>query len=249
MSVELIVTPTPANDLCATATPLSLGTNGPFPTAGAATDGSAPCAASTQDVWFQYAAPQDGVLRIDACGSVGDHVLSAQSACGAPAIACDDDDAANLAPCSSPDVPYLQFSVVAGQTYRIRAATVSGAAGDLVLNVSYRLRQVVAWTGPSTLSLTNDAGTPSALVVNALTMTATSFPNGYFFGVGIPFGELMFEIGWGPPFLATLGPAGDYSYVLGGLSPPLGVTLYGVAVTLGAAGEPLDASVPATFVL
>jgi hypothetical protein len=248
MSVELIVDPTPANDLCPAATPLALGANGPFPTAGAATDGTAPCASSARDVWFQFAAPTSGVVRVDGCGSVGDHVFSVQAACGSPAIACND-DAANLAPCASPDVPYVQFSVVAGQTYRVRAATVSGAPGAVVLNVSYRLRQSVAWTGGSVLTLQIDAGTPGAIVVNALTATGAGFPNGYFFGLAIPFGELLMELTYGPPFLATLDGSGGYSFTVGGLVAPLGVTLYGVAVTLDAAGAPLDSSAPASFTL
>jgi hypothetical protein len=72
-------------------------------------------------------------------------------------------------------------------------------------------------------------GPPSDLYFLAVTLTQGSYPNGWFYGIAIPFSELISEALTGAPFLGSLDSFGIASIgPFGGL--PAGMTLYAVAV-------------------
>ncbi len=101
-------------------------------TGNATNDGSASCGTSDEspDTWFLYAASEDGVLRVDTCGSSWDTVLSIHTGCPGTAaneIACNDDA------CGLQSI--VQFQVTAFTDYVIRVSGFDGASGPFTLTV------------------------------------------------------------------------------------------------------------------
>lgn len=85
----------------------------------------------------------------------------------------------------------------------------SGLAGDLIF--------------------TNGGGTAGNPYLNAISLTQGAFPNGWFYGVDIPFNLLVSEYLLGSPFSGVLNVVGG---ALGSISGPLppGIQLYAVGV-------------------
>lgn len=77
----------------------------------------------------------------------------------------------------------------------------------------------------------NDVGTPGMTVLNAATLFQGAYPQGWLFGVDIPFNELSNLIGFGQPFVVTLGGAGTYSVSVP-VSFPVQVTAYYVGIEI-----------------
>jgi hypothetical protein len=96
------------------------------------------------------------------------------------------------------------------------------------------------------ISLSDVGGNPGDLCINALTLNAGAFPNGWYYGVDVGISELLFEFYSGPPFLTLLDAAGGYATVVPGV-PPLGLTFYGVAVDYTPAGIFVKASPPTSL--
>jgi hypothetical protein len=245
-NVELSFASAPANDDCANAVPLALGLNGPYSNAGAS-DGAviASCASSFRDTWHSFTATQTGRIKVSACGSGGDAVLTAYASCGGAEIACDDDDAGNSGPCatSQTTAPYLEIDVVAGATYLLRLAAKTATSFSYQLDVSYRFSLVITPNVPAqTITIANVAGTPGATIVNAVTFYAGAWPQGWLYGVDVPLPELLGLMAVGPPFLLVLGPSGAASTTFTGAPLPFGLTLYAVGVELGASGFPVRAT-------
>ncbi|MFN0130970.1 MAG: hypothetical protein ACKVW3_00305 [Phycisphaerales bacterium] len=118
----------PANDTCAGAIPITNGST-PFDTTTAATNGLPECgqgdAQIYKDLWYRYTAPCSGTATVDTCDSTFDTKIAVySSACpttvGA-AIACNDDT------CGTGS--RVTWTVVAGQTYRIRVGGYQQASG------------------------------------------------------------------------------------------------------------------------
>jgi hypothetical protein len=87
-----VAPPPAANDNCASATPAVVGDN-EFSTDEATSDGAASCGFATfgRDVWFTFAAPQDGSLSLTTCGTQWDTVLSVYDTCFGSELACNND--------------------------------------------------------------------------------------------------------------------------------------------------------------
>lgn len=96
------------------------------------------------------------------------------------------------------------------------------------------------------ISLSDVGGNPGDLCINALTLNAGAFPNGWYYGVDIGITELLLEFYSGPPFLTLLDAAGGYATVVPGV-PPLGLTFYGVAVDYSPAGIFVKSSPPTSL--
>jgi hypothetical protein len=244
----LTVNPLPFNDECVAAAPVGLGANGPFNMLGATTSaGTVTCSTLAQDLWYSFTAPSTGTLRVHTCGSNFDAVLAAFDACGGVQLACDDDDLNNLGPCATTQTlnSYLEFPAVAGSTYYFRVGNFSTTTiGTLTLTLSYKFSlSITSNPGLLQLSLTDFAGTPGNLVINALTLNQGAYPNGWFYGVDIPIGELFTEFSSGPPFAVILDGSGGYSITYGGV-PTLGITLYCVGVEFSPAGVFVQKSNP-----
>ena len=141
--------------------------------------------------------------------------------------------------------------VTAGQVVYIAVGGFGGATGAFNLNI--KCDYAHAWTvpvGPGSIQLENVDGPANAIAFSAITVDIlhpglpanVNFPNGWFFGVPIGFGELQLEISWpgGLPFTGVLDGSG---YLLN-FTLPAGTTtgLAGFA-TIWSVGVALD---PAT---
>jgi hypothetical protein len=249
----LTVNPSPTNDDCATATPLALGANGPFFHLGATTSAvPAPaCAASQTDLWFSFTAPVSGTLEVSTCGTNFNATLAVYAACGGAEIACDDDDALNRGPCATTQTSqaYVRFAATAGATYffRLGGAT-STLFGTSAVNLGYRFSFVVEPNQTaSNVALSNVAGVPGGFALNVVTLQQGAFPNGWFYGVDIPWVDLFNLVNSGPPFFALLDGSGASAGTIALPSYPLGVTIYCVGVDLGFGGAPVGRSDPFTL--
>jgi hypothetical protein len=232
----------PANDECAGAIAVGLGVNGPFSMTAASTSaGPAPTCQTTNfnDLWFSFTAPVTGTLKMDTCGSsIADTVLAVYDACGGVQLACDDDDLTASGPCATTATlqSYLTMPVVAGTTYLIRIGNFSSTTtGNYLLTLVYKFSFSITKPTANDVQLTDVAGTPGNVAFNAVTLTQGAFPNGWFYGVDIPFGEILNEANSGPPFLVVLDGTGGYSVTFNGI-PFLGLTFYTVAVEFSLGG-------------
>ena len=190
-------------------------------------------------------------MIIDTCGSSFDTVIAVFDNCPGNELGCNS-DAAGVGNCQNTLQSYLEITgVTAGQVVYIAVGGFGGATGAFNLNVKCDYSH--AWTvpvGPGSIQLENVDGPANAIAFSAITVDIlhpglpgnATFPNGWFFGVPIGFGELQLEISWpgGLPFTGVLDPAG---YLLN-FTLPAGTTtgLAGVA-TIWSVGVALD---PAT---
>jgi hypothetical protein len=85
--------------------------------------------------------------------------------------------------------------------------------------------------GPGTAVHIDDVGAPNTTVINVATLFQGGFPNGWLFGVDVPFPELANMISFGAPFVVTLGPTGTFSVQLP-LTLPGALTVYYVGIEL-----------------
>jgi hypothetical protein len=147
---------------------------------------------------------------------------------------------------------YLEAPVIAGTTYylRIGADASNAGYGSSVVNISYKFSMDVG-SDPSTgtVHLKDVFGTPGVTVLNVVTMSQGAFPNGWLYGVDIPYWELIAEILTGPPFLVTLDGSGEYSFTSGGAAFLAGVTLYCVGIELTSALTPYRRTDPIAVTL
>ncbi|MBK9385662.1 MAG: FG-GAP repeat protein [Planctomycetes bacterium] len=122
----------PVNDECAGATPVVIGDNGPFDSAGAsfAAPGFTCTPIGGSDVWHSWTAEGDGNAVIETCGASFDTIVEVYwGPCGAlQSLACSDDD------CGLQSRAGLL--VARGTTYTIRVGGTLGATGSYTLRVS-----------------------------------------------------------------------------------------------------------------
>lgn len=212
----------PADDECAGATPVFLGTT-PNLAMGSATGsgGQAPCALF-RDRWFSFTAPFAGAFAFTATGSAP-AAVNLYSACGGAALAC----GANAA----------TTSLAAGQTCLVRLGdalvSINGASFSTVFDLQIAPTSPPTTTltaTPGALSLAVSGGVPGSAYFFAVTFNQGAFPNGPFFGIDPDFGDVWAQFNAGPPFVDVLGPNGSRSHgPFVGL--PAGLTFYAVTVT------------------
>ncbi len=149
LNVEFALPP-PANDDCAGAVPVGVGSFLGSLT-GATSDGSASCGAvSTPDVWYQYSATQSGALTVTTCGTHDaggvdagvDTVLSLYDACGGSELACNDNWTAGPGACGASDLgtvgdAAVEHVVTAGDTVWIRVAAADSVLGPIALTIQF----------------------------------------------------------------------------------------------------------------
>jgi len=162
-------TPPPANDDCATPSPISGTGLFPYSTAGATTgtQGQAESACLqfglipiARDVWFSWTSPSSGIATVETCGqTTHDSKIAAYTGAGCPtgaAIACND-DACGLQ-------TRIRFAVVAGGVYALQVGSYpggGGSSGSGNLNITVgastlKLSQVYGAGGNSQSPLLND---------------------------------------------------------------------------------------------
>lgn len=137
-SFLLMVTPAaPPNSDCAAPVPLQLNTSTFGSNIGADLSTTiAGCASGdSKPVWFSFSPSISGTYQLSTCGNPTtiNTVVSIHTACGAMAIACNDNDVANCGT-SGPSRAVARLS--AGQTYLVRVAGVSGAEGTFFVTPS-----------------------------------------------------------------------------------------------------------------
>ncbi len=133
----------PANDACASATPVSNGAT-PFSNCGATTDGPGEALCDffgdpqvSSDIWYLYTASCTGNATVSLCGSTYDTKLAVYNGCpsgGGTILACNDDYCGYES--------QVSFAAVAATPYLVR---IGGYLGD---------------TGEGTLTITCDGGAP-----------------------------------------------------------------------------------------
>ncbi|QOI99124.1 MAG: hypothetical protein HRU70_00910 [Phycisphaeraceae bacterium] len=130
-------TPPPANDDCANAIAVGLGSTSGS-TISASNDGSTSCVtALSPDVWYTFTAPASTTYAFDTCASPGfDTVLSAYDQCGGTELACNDD--MSSAQCAISGLrSRITLDMTQDQTVVIRVGAFGAAVtGAFVLNVS-----------------------------------------------------------------------------------------------------------------
>jgi hypothetical protein len=119
----------PANDNCASATAVTVGSVAVDNT-GATNDGLASCATSGQDIWYSFTPATTASYRIDTCSGTLDTVLAVFDGCGGTELACDDDFCGFVS--GSSVFPNLN----AGTAYLIRVAGFGATVGATTLTIT-----------------------------------------------------------------------------------------------------------------
>lgn len=127
--------PLPANDHCASATPIADGSPaavGDNRLASLIDDAEGSCQPlANADVWYVYTATQTGRATVETSGSAQtDPALTVYDGCGGAEIACNDDSMEGVDPLQAS----VSFDVVAGSSYWIRLAS-AAEPGGYVLNL------------------------------------------------------------------------------------------------------------------
>ncbi len=209
--------------------------------------------------WFAWTAPCNGTAQFNTCATTNffggnDTTIMVYDNCPSASgvqIACNDDTAGGECGGGFVLKSATTFAAVGGTTYYLNTGGWQGNQGPIVFTVGFDYRHV--WSDPfggGSIQLENVEGPANAVAFSAITVDilhpglppATNFPNGWFFGVPIGFGELQLEITWpgGLPFTGVLDGCG---YLLN-FNLPSGTTtgLAGIA-TVWSVGLALD---PAT---
>ncbi len=118
----------PANDNCATARPITVGTTGGANFNATGTDTTECGTNDSKDVWFRYVATGNGPVEINTFGPGAlDTTLAVYSTCGGAAIACDDNSRGTKS--------RVTFAATSGQAYLVRVAGANASVGGFTLNV------------------------------------------------------------------------------------------------------------------
>lgn len=214
----------PANDECAGAIPLGIGTSPNVSNANATNSsaGSAPCP-MLRDLWFSFTPPADDYYSVATTGATtGSPVIAVYDACGGQQFGC------------GPGKVVLPLS--SGHTYMIRLgdnpAAYSGP-GPIVAGL------VIAVAAPPALAMGVLPGQIGYIVYNgppnrsyfvALTLNQGAFPFGAFWGIDATWAELTAQFLAGPPFRGFLSAQG--TVVQGPFNGvPPGLTFYAVLLT------------------
>jgi GEVED domain len=103
--------------------------------------------------------------------------------------------------------------------------------------------------GPGSLQMDNTPcpSVAGADYMNAITLVAGAFPAGWFFGLDIPYPQLLNEFQTGYPFVGTLGPSGESTFFLPG-GVPSGLQIWAVSAQFAPGFGPfLLARPPVTY--
>ena len=255
--------PAPSNDVCANAIPLQLGMNGPFSNVGASEGpqvlfgvtfclylGQSSWSPGYSDVWFSWTATSTALVRFSICTTAYTVMLLHQACGSTQELAC-----ANA--CGLVGYP---ISVVPGSTYLIRVASPYsvGLPPPIVTQGSFTITITSVWAlrlsapaGPGSFSMRSFDGTPFNPYLTAATQTQGAYPGGWFYGIDVPYAELLSEWNWpgGLPFHSFLDGSGDSPPFVVPAGVPSGLTLYGVSVDIDpVTGMPVLPTAPVIFV-
>ena len=123
----------PANDSCATAEALTVGTPAAFDNSFADDDGGASCGFGGDQgggaVWFTFTSNRDGAVEVLTCDGTGfDTIVSLIDGCDGTEVGCNDDSCGLQS--------YFVANVTSGTTYKVRVSgyALARGAGSLLVN-------------------------------------------------------------------------------------------------------------------
>ncbi len=169
--------PPAANDTCAGATVVGMGTNvlapAQIPCGAYAPDPLlfSTCQASKADLWFSFTPAASGNFRIETCGASYDTVLSVFDGCGGNELVCNDNVDPNTGPtCSSTRSRINPFALIGGQTYLISVSALNTASlfSSSTLNLSITAAPTVPSNDECTAALAVSTGTTPFNTTEAL---------------------------------------------------------------------------------
>jgi hypothetical protein len=237
----------PVNDECLGALPVTVGVNptqspacAAYTNVGATTSAGfgATCNTINSDVWFHFTPSTSCSYNFDTSalpgcpttGQLADTVLLVYNSCGATsAIGCDDDSGLGF-------MSSLTLPLVAGQTYFIRVGDFGTTIdqGTFNLTVTSQLSLFISSPAPGCAQVNINCGTPNGNYFFVATAYQGAFP-GYFFGLDIPFQEVVNLFNAGAPWKGTFNGSGNAQIgPVCGL--PAGVTVNAVALDFGTNG-------------
>ena len=112
-------------------------------------------------------------------------------------------------------------------------------------------REFALWftspSGAGSIAVNHMFGTPNGGVFTAVSLVPGAFPNGWFFGIDLPFSEIVFQANVGAPFIASLDAAGKQTSATYGTGLS-GYTLWSVALD-NITGVNVRASRPVGFTI
>lgn len=241
--------PVAPNDECVNATPLVLGTNGPFSPVNATPSPYSQPFFGGADVWYQFSTgPCPTTCTFDTCSAVGAPVPSAIFAsCGGAYLA-------------ASDYNYYYQPLLCVNQHRVTVLAPANASlkirgpgyGTYTIVVSQGAVMNLAFSSPvpGSIKANIDGGPPAGLYYLAVTLNQGLFPYGPAWGVQMSHGELLAQVLLGPPFSGNLDACGNLQIgpVFG--APP-GLTLYSVALAFanGWSQTPTIYTFPASYTI
>ncbi len=186
-SVPGISTLAHAQDECAQAVPLTVGTavtftfTSTFPTASASVPVDTQCAdgtllwtETTPDLWYSFVAPSNGLLTLDTCeadpfNSADTSLVLYTGDCGSLVqVACNGDFFGfnPAGTCSHTTARINSYLVIEGTTYLVRVASIDGSLGTILPgHITATMSNVGGWgqTGSGQISAPSALGLPSKI--------------------------------------------------------------------------------------
>lgn len=210
-----------------------------------ATSGPEPlgtCQTAGADVWYSWVPPCSGVYTVSTCSATTNFatvvtVWDGFAGCVLPVEAgCSD-------VCASGGFQGAAAVVNAtlNHQYYVSVGGIAGATGTFTLSASLGAAMTLSFfsNGPGTIGYVLTEGPESGIAFVAIALAAGAYPYGWFYGIDIPWPDLLNEIAMGYPFFVVLQSCGGA--VVGPFPGiPTGLTLYGVGL-----GIPASSNVPA----
>jgi hypothetical protein len=239
------------NDTCATAIMIAEGVPVPGSTVGATTGPNPVACNATNDVWYSVVLACGAQYVASTCnpGTSFDTVLSiwnGAGGCAAPVlVGCNDN---NCATAGQTFASRVTFTASAGGLYYVSVGGKLTTTGPFTLRVDLVPVMTLSFfnSGSGTIGY-HVGGPPLGTYFMAATLTAGSFPFGWFYGIDLPLADIVSLYNTGAPFVGSLSMCGQAT-VGPFFGLPTGLTVYGVALGfLPNAPFPSFASSPATF--
>jgi subtilisin-like proprotein convertase family protein len=129
-----------------------------------------------------------------------------------------------------------------------RSAMDVGTIATVFLEVSHAAYNLALTqpNGPAAITLTNSGGVPGHAFVNLFTLQQGSAPFGWIAGLDIAFADLVYQVGFGPPFTGVIGPCGVTAVTINGPIPS-GLTVWGASFELDSSLSPVATKTVFTY--
>jgi hypothetical protein len=189
--------------------------------------------ANGADVWYSITPTCSGsytATTCDAATAVDTVVTIWSGSCGSLVeVGCSDDDFGCAFAFTSSTATW---TATAGTTYYISVAGFNGSQGTFNITAGpggAGLTLTFLTAGTGTIGYQVSGGPPNGLAYTAITLVAGAYPVDWFFGVAMTLNDILFQLAFGFPFVASLDACGNFS--IGPLCClPSGLNVYGVSI-------------------